>query len=215
MTSDAESKEKNPLSLVAQRNAFYLSNYRKVLLVFLISLLMNALLGFTLWYIIAYPQKPYYFATNLGGRIMPVFPLNEPNQSDTSVEDWVSKAAAAAFTYNYSNYRREFQSASGFFTGVGWSQFLQALKSSNNLSAIIQKKMLVSAQIAKRPSVLNRGRVKGRFGWKIKVPLLITYQSTLTYTQQRVDAIVIVVRVSTLNSPSGIGIEQFVVGPAQ
>ncbi len=55
--------------------------------------------------------------------------------------------------------------------------------------------------------------MKGHYAWQISIPLLVTYQSTETYTQQETTVTLLVVRLSNLNSPSGLGIEQFVVAP--
>lgn len=46
------------------------------------------------------------------------------------------------------------------------------------------------------------------------MPILVTYQSASEFTQQNNVVTMLITRVSTLNSPRGIGISQFVVGPA-
>jgi intracellular multiplication protein IcmL len=205
----------DPLISVELRNDFYQNVYRKATVVLFVLFLMNLLLGGLWIYMIKNPPKPYYFATTVDGLITPLFPLNEPNQSNDSVLKWATGAAEAAFTYNYSNYRREFQSASSFFTGVGWAQFLTALKDSNNLTAVLKKKLVVSAQASKGAKILSAAPVGGRYAWRLKVPLLVTYQSTTSFSQQYVDVVMLIRRVSTLNAPAGIGIEQLVVGPAE
>ncbi len=215
MSKNDEVKQKllDPLVLVSLRNKFYRDSYRRLLFVLTVSFMMNIGLGSTLWYMMTHPPKPVYFATNLSGRVMPLFSLKEANRSDDSVINWGTNAAIAAFTYNYTNYRKEFQSASGFFTGKGWDNFLIALKDSNNLAAVTKKKLLVSAQLIKKARIVKRGTPKGRYSWLLKIPLLVTYQSTVQFTQQSVEVTMMVSRVSTLNAPSGIGIKIFVVRP--
>lgn len=46
------------------------------------------------------------------------------------------------------------------------------------------------------------------------MPILVTYQSASEFTQQNNVVTMLITRVSPLNSPRGIGISQFVVGPA-
>src|SRR4029079_19397823 len=99
----------------------------------LISMLANLIMGGTLGYLLTHPPMPRYFATSINGRITPLYPLLEPNQSDSAVLQWANQAAIAAFSYNFVNYRTELQAASGFFTADGWTQFLSALENSNNL----------------------------------------------------------------------------------
>lgn len=202
------------LTQVAMRNAFYRDGQRKTLLILLVSLVLNAMLGVLLFYLMTHPPAPKYFATSINGRITPLFPLDEPNQSDSAVLQWANQAAIAAYTYNFVNYREELQASSGFFTSEGWTQFLEALQESNNLDAVKAKKLIVSAVATRAPVILQKGVLNGRFSWRIQMPVLVTYQSASEFTQQNNVVTMLVMRVSTLNSPRGIGIAQFVVGPA-
>ena len=136
------------LTVVALRNKFYKDSQRKVIFALLIAILVNLVLGSMLTYIITHPPAPKYFATSINGRITPLFPLDQPNQSDSAVLQWANQAAIASFTYNFVNYRDELQASSGFFTPEGWDQFLSALQQSNNLDAVKAKKLIVSASDA-------------------------------------------------------------------
>ncbi|RUR12259.1 type IVB secretion system apparatus protein IcmL/DotI [Legionella sp. km772] len=202
------------LAVVQLRNQFYKDSQRKVMLALLIAILANFLLGGLLFYIISHPPAPKYFATSINGRITPLFPLNEPNQSDSAVLQWANQAAIAAFTYNFVNYRDELQASSGFFTAEGWDQFLNALQQSNNLDAVKAKKLIVSAVATRAPIILQKGVLNGSYSWRVQMPILVTYQSASEFTQQNNVVTMLITRVSTLNSPRGIGIAQFVVGPA-
>jgi len=201
------------LTAVTLRNDFYRDGQRKMMVILLLSLVSNFLLALLLMYVMTHPPEPKYFATSIDGRITPLFALNKPNQSDSSVLQWTNQAAVAAFTYNFVNYRTELQAASGFFTSDGWSQFLTALESSNNLDAVKVKKLIVSAVATSAPIILQKGVLNGRYSWRVQMPMLITYQSASEFSQQRNVVTLLVSRISTLNSPRGIGIAQFVVGP--
>jgi len=202
------------LTAVALRNNFYRDGQRKMILVLLVSMVANFLLASILIYIITHPPAPKYFATSINGRITPLFPLDEPNQSDSMVLQWANTAAIAAYSYNFVNYRTELQASSGFFTADGWDQFLSALQESNNLDAVKAKKLIVSAVATRAPIILQKGILNGRFSWRVQMPILVTYQSASEFTQQNNIVTMLITRVSTLNSPRGIGISQFVVGPA-
>jgi len=202
------------LKTVALRNSFYRDSYRRVLIVLLISIVINLSLAAVLVYMITHPPLPRYFATSINGRITPLFALDEPNQSDSAVLQWANQAAIAAFSYNFVNYREELQAASGFFTGAGWKQFLDALQQSNNLDAVKAKKLIVSAVATRAPIILRKGVLNGRYSWRVQMPILVTYQSAREFSQSNNIVTMLIRRVSTLNSPRGIGISQFVVGPA-
>ncbi|KTD19361.1 protein IcmL (DotI) [Legionella lansingensis] len=202
------------LTTVAMRNAFYRDGQRKIIIALLISVLVNIVSASLLFYLLTHPPAPKYFATSINGRITPLFPLNEPNQSDSAVLQWANQAAIAAFTYNFVNYREELQASSGFFTADGWTQFLNALQESNNLDAVKAKKLIVSAVATRAPIILQKGILNGRYSWRVQMPILVTYQSASEFSQQNNVVTMLITRVSTLNSPRGIGIAQFVVGPA-
>lgn len=201
------------LTEVVMRNDFYKDGQRKLTFILLLSLCVNIITGVLLGYIITHPPEPRYFATSINGRITPLFPLNEPNQSDSAVLQWANQAAIAAFSYNFVNYRNELQASSGFFTSEGWRQFLGALQESNNLEAVKAKKLIVSAVATRAPIILQKGLLNGRYAWRIQIPILVTYQSASEFTQQNNLVTMLVTRVPTLNAPRGIGISQFVVAP--
>jgi len=202
------------LQAVMLRNDFYKDGQRRAMLAMLISLVMNLVLTLLLVFLMTHPPEPKYFATSINGRITPLFPLNEPNQSDSAVLQWANQAAIASFTYNFVNYREELQASSGFFTAEGWQQFLDALEASNNLAAVQAKKLIVSAVATRAPIILQKGILNGSYSWRVQMPILVTYQSASEFTQQNNIVTMLITRVSTLNSPRGIGIAQFVVGPA-
>jgi len=202
------------LTSVVLRNNFYRDGQRKMILILLVSMIANFVLASMLVYLVTHPPAPKYFATSINGRITPLFPLNEPNQSDSAVLQWANQAAIAAFTYNFVNYRTELQASSGFFTADGWDQFLNALQQSNNLDAVKAKKLIVSAVATRAPIILQKGLLNGTYAWRVQMPILVTYQSASEFSQQNNVVTMLITRVSTLNSPRGIGISQFVVGPA-
>lgn len=202
------------LTKITLRNTFYRDGQHKLIAVFLVSVIANIMLAALLIYIITHPPTPKYFATSSSGRITPLFALNEPNTSDNAVVQWSSVATMAAYSYNFVNYRTELEAASGFFTGAGWDQFMAALRDSNNLDAVKSKKLVVSAVVTGAPVILKKGLLSDRYAWRIQMPLLVTYQSASEFTQQNLNVTLLVTRIDTLNSPTGIGIAQFISAPA-
>jgi intracellular multiplication protein IcmL len=202
------------LTTVELRNTFYKDSYRKVMMALVMSVVMNAILLVACVYLYNYTPPPTYFATSIDGRYTPIVALSEPNQSDSSVLQWANQAAIAAYTYNFVNYHDELRAASGFFTGEGWQQFITALEQSNNLDSVKAKKLVVSAVATGAPVILRKGILNGAYAWRVQMPILVTYQSASEFTQQNNVATLLITRVSTLNSPKGIGISQFVVAPA-
>lgn len=202
------------LKIVALRNEFYKDRQRMVVLALLLSIAVNIVQLALLIYMYSNPPAPRYFATSINGRITPLFPLEEPNQSDAAVLQWANQAAIAAYSYNFVNYRDELQAASVFFTAEGWSQFLDALQKSNTLDSVRAKKLIVSAVATRAPIILQKGLLNGRYSWRVQMPMLITYQSASEFAQVNTVVTLLITRISTLNSPRGIGISQIIVSPA-
>lgn len=201
-------------TVVKLRRQFYKDSKQRVQLVLLLSVIVNLALMLTLVYMVTHPPKPQYFATSINGRITPLFPLDQPNQSLSSVLQWANQAAIAAYTYDWVHYREELMAASEFFTPEGWRNFLNELDRSNNLDRVTASKMVVSAVATKTPTLLTKGVINGVFSWRVQMQILVTYESASRYSQEKYDVIMQIVRVSTLNTPTGIGISQFIVAPA-
>jgi intracellular multiplication protein IcmL len=203
--------KEDALQVVKLRNDFYRDNYRKVVAALLLSFFIILILAGALFYIVTHPPAPRYFATSNDGRIVPLIPFDRPNLTNPTLLEWANTAATAAYSYNFVNYRQALQQAADYFTPEGRQMFFNAVKSSNNLQAVVAKKLIVSAVATGVPVVLEQGVMLGRYTWKVQIPMLITYQSASQFSQQSVTVTMVVVRVSPLVSPRGIGIAQFIV----
>ena len=135
------------LELVTLRNNFYRDNYRRLVMALVILLAINAALVGVVIYQFSSRPEPRYFATSADGKITPIYALEVPMVSASALLSWANQAAVAAFSYNFANYRQALQDASDYFTPEGWKDFQAALESSNNLSAVITKKLVVSTYL--------------------------------------------------------------------
>lgn len=185
---------------------------RWIMLATFLSMGINTVLGGILVYTLTHPTEAPYFSTSVNRRIAPLFPLSEPNQSDTAVLQWANQAVISVYTYNFVNYAQQLQRASTFFTDAGWRNFTQALQSSNSVDTVKAKKLIVSAVATRSPIILRKGILNGRYSWRVQMPVLVTYQSASEFNQQNLVVTLLIRRISTLDSPRGIGITQFVVG---
>jgi intracellular multiplication protein IcmL len=199
---------------VTLQNKFYSDRQNKMLTALFISVATVLFLSLFLLYIVTHPPQAKYFATSVNGRITPLVAFDEPNQSDSAVLQWANQAAVASFSYNFVNYHDELLAASTYFTTTGWQQFVDALQQSGNLDAVKSKKLIVSAVATRAPIILQKGILNGSFSWRVQMPILVTYQSASEFTQQNNVVTMLITRISTLESPRGIGISQFVVGQA-
>lgn len=204
------------LELVVYRNNFYRDNYRRLMLICLVLLILIGLLGYWAFYERTHKPAPQYFATTFDGKLIPIIPLNQPNMQDNELLLWATEAAVSAYTFNFVNYRKALQDIRMYFTKTGYQYFIKALRDSNNLEAVQNKKLVVSAAPTGAPIILkkgiyNDGSPLGVYGWTVQIPMVLTYQSANEQFKQNITLDMLITRLPTLDSPKGVGIASFVV----
>lgn len=204
----------NALKLVFERNAFYRQLHFLVLGAFFLSLCVIGLLIYTIFYLKKNPPHPYYFAADNVSRLLQIIPVNTPNMSTEDVIKWTSKAVIASFSYDYINYHAQLQSAQKYFTPYGWSRYMAALQSSNNMIGLIQRRLVASAQIVEPPKIVAQGILGGAYAWKFEMPILVQYMPADTSDNTNKafsNALIVTVTVQrqkALDGNSGLGIVQ-------
>jgi len=215
-TATAKTPTTGALELVILRNNFYRDNYRRLMLVCLGLILMVAGLGYWAFYERTHQPLPQYFATTYDGKLIALKPVNEPNLNDNQLLQWATEAAVSAYTFNFVNFRKALQDVRIYFTKMGYTNFLKALKDSNNLEAVQNRKLVVSATPTGAPVILkkgiyNDGSATGVYGWTVQLPMEVDYQGATEPFKQRIVLTMLITRVPTLESPSGVGIASFVI----
>jgi intracellular multiplication protein IcmL len=203
-------KQDDALVAVSARNEFYRDSYRKVLIALNLAILCLIILVGAVIYVMSHPPQPKYFATYADGKLVPLIPLNQPNVSQAALLQWANTAVIAVNTYDFFNYREQLQKASEYFTPEGWQAYLNELKASRNLNAVLEKKLVVSAVATRAPTILRESILDGVYTWVVNMPILVTYQSASEYSQQSLIVTLMVRRISTLTNPNGIGITNYI-----
>jgi intracellular multiplication protein IcmL len=176
----------------------------------LIQSIIIAILAIGFIFYAAGQEKQYvYFATSEDGRLIPMVPLNHPNLSNPALLSWVSQASAEVMSFGFNDYRRRLQEASRHFTRTGWQSFTQALQSAQMIETINANKQVVTATPNGAPIIIKESIDTGRYEWLIQVPLLLNYQAGGRSRDERKEILIKVVRVPRLESPNGVGIEQW------
>ena len=66
--------------------------------------------------------------------------------------------------------------------------------------------------VTRAPVILEERVINGRYAWRIQMPMVINYQSANESYPSSTTVTLTVTRVSTVTSPRGVGIAQFIVG---
>ncbi len=146
-------------------------------------------------------------------------PPDQPNMKTEEVASWLILVLKNINTYNYEDYQSKFQLAENFFTAKGWSKYMDDVKMSHNLDAVIERKMQVTATQVNQPNLIAEGtspRVfpwlsPGVYYWTFEVRITNTYQvppydNENTYSMNLL-CTVVVYRQPLAKNANGLGIE--------
>lgn len=207
----AKNQNSTNLATVVVRNEFYRDGYRTMLKVLLVmTLVIFAQIGVMVYIVKTNKMEYRYFATTEDGRLIPMAPLSEPNLSSPALMSWVAQATTEVMTFGFNDYRRRLQEASRNFTRQGWESFSKALERAHIIETVEQNQQVVTATPAGAPVVQSEGVVNGRYQWVIQMPMALSYQSADKVKNDMLLVTLVVVRVPRLESPNGVGIEQWI-----
>jgi len=154
--------------------------------------------------------RPVYFATTSDGRIINIVPLSEPYLSPAQVTAWAAATAQNVMRFGYHDYRERLQQISSNFTSTGWDSFNKALKEANFIDAIQTRKLVVTMDINGAPEIQSNFERNGVYTWIVEFPVTIKFDGNLPPQPINTTLRLQIVRVSTLQNPDGISIEQWV-----
>lgn len=194
---------------VPRNNDFYRDHYHHVIMALMVIIvLMMILVGIVLHQMFNRPL-PVFNAVQADGQQMVLRPYDEPNLLPETILRWASKAATAAYTFNFVNYNQQIAIARPYFTADGWQDYLSSI--SRVISTIVQNQLFVNGVVAGAPVISNQGPLPGKgYVWRIQIPFLVVYQSANTTSKTSYYVVITIVRVPTQVNPQGIGIDQFV-----
>lgn len=138
----------------------------------------------------------------------PSAPADQANLSDNDILNWAATAAQLAYTYDFKNYPKQIQMLQEQFTPEGWKAFNAALKQSNNLTVVKNRKLVASATPTGKPVIVKEGVKNGLYTWRVQIPVQATYESESRLIKQNLMITMLIARSSS--NPKGVGITHFV-----
>jgi intracellular multiplication protein IcmL len=202
---------KDAVSTVLNRNAFYRDGYRFLLRISLIQIVVIVLLIVSVvGLFLTVKTRPIYFATTSDGRIINIVPLNEPYLTPAQVIAWSAITAQSIMRFGYHDYRDRLQQISTNFTPTGWESFNKALKDANFLDAIEARRLVVTMDINAAPEIQSAFERNGVYTWYVRFPVVIKFDGEQPPQPITTMLRLQIVRVSTLQNPDGVSIEQWV-----
>lgn len=160
-------------------------------------------------YQLQHPPKTLYYATLPTGERRPLTDFDMPNMLPDTIIRFASKAALAAYAFNFVNFDEQIERARPYFTEAGWDSFRSSVQDA--IDIVVQNQLFVNSVIAGAPVISNQGPLPGvDYAWRVQIPFLVTFQSANSDEKRNVYVLLTVVKVPTSDNPAGISIDQFI-----
>lgn len=217
--STPKQKNKTKASEIIQlRNRFFYIYYRRLSLLFLISLGICIFSMMCAFYFATKKTPPIYLPVSADGRLIQSFSLSKPSFEDkelmvSTVMQWAVEGVRKFYTLDYINYTDQIFEAQPFFTIRGWNRTFTAFESSQNLNTVIAQKMIVNMIPMGPPSIIDERIIDGRLAWAVEFPAQLRYIPHDGRSQGFVQTgtfKLVIMRVALVDSAKGIGIDQLV-----
>lgn len=192
-----------------EKNNFYRDRYTSILISVLIAMiLLLSAMSFVLYQVYTRPL-PVFIAVSADNQRMQLTAHDSPNLLSTTILKWASKAATAAYTFNFAEYVSQINAVRPYFTSTGWVDYQASVD--GLLDAIIAQKLLVYGVVSGPPVISNQGELPGHeYAWRVQIPFIVIYQGADVSRQYNYTVLMTIVKVPTLQNPNGIGVDQFV-----
>lgn len=194
---------------LSDNSKFFRLNYPLVIIALIVSIFIMLGMVIAVLYQVSHKPLPQFNGLALNGKTLPLTSFDEPNYQPATLLRWASKAAVAAYTFDFVNYNKEIAGARPYFTPVGWVDYQDSV--SSLISDIAQKQLFVNGVVSGPPIIANEGDIgRNKYGWRVQLPFLVTYQSSEKTSRQDFIVLMTIMKVPTNENPTGIGIDQFV-----
>lgn len=195
------------LPLTNAQNIFYRNNYRRLVRLLGIMVGINLILVIIFIYLITHIPRARNFAAYPDNKSAPLYVLDQPLMSQSAILEWANQAAITVYNLDYLNYPKQMKEIATYFSPKGWALFQNDFR--GILSTTVDKKLRVSAVATGAPVIVQQGPLLGNYSWKVRMPILVSYESASETLYQNLLVDMVIMRVSTDITPKGIAIAQF------
>lgn len=107
-------------------------------------------------------------------------PLHQRHRNDESITKWVNEILPQLMSYKAPTYEAEFKNNVTYFSKIGRSEYIDALKSNSFFSTLKTQRYDITSFVSDYPVILNQGAVENRYLWVYRVPVMVTFIKTGT-----------------------------------
>lgn len=175
--------------------------------------------------VIAFQTKlpPQYIPVTESGALLESIPINKPSLDESAINEFALEAIRAVNTFDYINWRNQFPVAEEYFIPKSWEEYVAELTARNTMTAILERRMIVTPNLTGAPSVVQEGVDEtGVYTWKVEQGVRIDYRAHATLANGSTDGgnqqfgkiILTIQRVPTLLSARGVAVKTYMFLPS-
>lgn len=199
------------MRIVRESMEWYRDRYRQMTRILVGSSIGNVLLIVLVGILLITEKEPRYYAVTPDLRIQEMAALSEPHIPNAGLSNWVAQTVVSTLSLNFRNWQDQLGQVRAAYDPEAFKSLLVAMRSNGILNLIEEKRLVCSAVVQDAPVIHASGMQRGSYMWRLKMPVLVSYESSrgIEYRQNLV-ADILVQRVSTLEYPVGINIRQII-----
>lgn len=210
MSEESAEYEQDILEEAGRRYRFYQDGWR--LMIVSIPLMVISILVLTIFLGLSLTRdpKPAYFAVQ-NGQLVPMVPISNPYIKPGDLNQWVARAVTESYMLDFQNFRTRLAENAKYFTPEGFEDYTNSLQKSGRMKMIQEGWFVGSAVPTDAPVIISEGAVNGRYIWRLRMPVTVSYSSkTHTVPPQKLVLTIVVARVDTRVNPYGVAITQII-----
>lgn len=152
---------------------------------------------------------PVFFPATSAGQLLLEPPLDKPNAPNNVILNWVTEGLMALNSFNFMTYQTVMDKGRSYFTIEGYQFYQKALTDSKIIEKVVNQKLVLTATATDAPQITKEGALGGRYLWKVRIPMNFRYQAVEYNNFENVEITILVMRVPTLQSPTGLVILKY------
>lgn len=154
-----------------------------------------------------------YVLTLTDGTIRDIVPLVEAKHDDEAIKRWATNVVLKAYGWDFLNYKAQFTKLQEDMTVYGWEEYKKSIEEAGNFKAVIGNHYVLTG-VPNGPVQIERkglyGEI-GRYAWKVKVPIIVSYASSVQRTNQSLMVTAVIVRQPEWINDAGLGVRSLIV----
>lgn len=196
--SEMEKLVVEPALFYRDRGLWIMGSFILAGIILCLLVLFNLFLGTEL------KSVPVVFQTDQEGALVREQPLDQSNQQENVLLNWVADLVMNINTFNFVNYDTVLQASNPFFMPAGYAEYKAALQTFKIINKVLDRKLVLLATPLDAPHVILEKVFAGRYMWKIQIPVQFKYQSVGFVDTDTYRITLVVMRVPVSESPRGV-----------